>query len=30
MKMTDDTYSHVPQKLQQTATDRMAKLLHGT
>jgi integrase len=30
MKMIDDTYSHVPQKLQQTATDRMAKLLHGT
>jgi len=28
--MIDITYSHVPQKLQQTATDRLAQVLHGT
>jgi integrase len=28
--MIDITYSHVPQKLQQTATDHLARMLHGT
>jgi hypothetical protein len=30
MKMFDDTYSHVPQKLQQAATDRMTKCCMAT
>jgi hypothetical protein len=28
--MIDITYSHVPQTLQQTASDRLARVLHGT
>jgi integrase len=28
--MIDKTYSHVPRKLQQSATDRIAKILYGT
>ncbi|MCM3905443.1 MAG: hypothetical protein ND866_27425 [Pyrinomonadaceae bacterium] len=28
--MIDITYSHVPRKLQQSATDRIAAILYGT